>query len=125
MFLLDISILKYYIPITSQSRCSRSVNFREVVDGTSDNKFTGFCGLFMVEIPSPLPISSFLIFWIGIFCAGFPPSKDSFNLFDGGLSFDVVLAEFADAEEADGRILDSQLLALITPSAEGTFGPDC
>ena len=78
----------------------------------------------MVEIPSPPPISSFLIFWIGIFCAGFPPSKDSFNLFDGGLSFDGVFPEFPAAEAADGRILDSQLLALITPSAEETFGPD-
>ena len=78
----------------------------------------------MVEIPSPLPMSSFLIFWIGVFCARFPPSKDSFDLLDGALSCDCAFAVFADAEEADGRILDSQLLAFITPSAEETFGPD-
>lgn len=43
-------------PITSQSRCSRSVNFLDVVTGMSGRRLTGFCGVWPVGFPGGSPI---------------------------------------------------------------------
>ena len=117
-----------YLPITSQSLCSRSVNFLEVVDGTSGNKLTGFWGLlFKVVILSPPPAWP-LIFWILGFCVllccddAFPFEVEvgalllSEDTSDGPPPEpELLVVEEELVLVAEGNMFDSQLFALITP----------